>query len=156
MYFAKKLLRRLTRVNSHQRWKQTRFRVCLHLWCELTNTMSAIGYTALIIFWQNSLPANIRKWVFSWNERDGITWRNYMFAWNSWGPSKWLNMKSWIWRHIQIGDIATQYFCKNDDRKLQKAVKRLKRNRIAESIHLLSNTNGIRPGIVATYRTGIH
>ena len=23
-------------VNSHQRWKQTRFRVCFHLWCELT------------------------------------------------------------------------------------------------------------------------
>ena len=23
------------RVNSHQRWKQTRFRVCFHLWCEL-------------------------------------------------------------------------------------------------------------------------
>ena len=27
------------RVNSHQRWKQTRFRVCFHLWCELTSTM---------------------------------------------------------------------------------------------------------------------
>ena len=23
-------------VNSHQRWKQTRNRVCFHLWCELT------------------------------------------------------------------------------------------------------------------------
>ena len=23
-------------VNSHQRWKQTRVRVCFHLWCELT------------------------------------------------------------------------------------------------------------------------
>ena len=23
-------------VNSHQRWKQTRFHVCFHLWCELT------------------------------------------------------------------------------------------------------------------------
>ena len=29
------------RVNSHQRWKQTRFRVCFHLWCELTITMNA-------------------------------------------------------------------------------------------------------------------
>ena len=28
------------RVNSHQRWKQTRFRVCFHLWCELTITMN--------------------------------------------------------------------------------------------------------------------
>ena len=31
------------RVNSHQRWKQTRFRVCFHLWCELTSTMSAVS-----------------------------------------------------------------------------------------------------------------
>ena len=28
------------KVNSHQRWKQTRFRVCFHLWCELTSTMN--------------------------------------------------------------------------------------------------------------------
>ena len=28
------------RVNSHQRWKQTRFRICFHLWCELTSTMN--------------------------------------------------------------------------------------------------------------------
>ena len=28
------------KVNSHQRWKQTRIRVCFHLWCELTSTMS--------------------------------------------------------------------------------------------------------------------
>ena len=40
--------------------------------------------SALIIFWQNTVPANIRKWVFSWNQHDGITWRNYKFAWNSW------------------------------------------------------------------------
>ena len=37
------------RVNSHQRWKQTRFRVCFHLWCELTNTM------------------NVTEWRMSWN-----------------------------------------------------------------------------------------
>ena len=29
----------------------------------------------LIIFWQNALPANIRKWVHSWNK----TWRNDKF-----------------------------------------------------------------------------
>ena len=28
------------RVNSHQRLKQTRFRVCFHLWCKLTSTMN--------------------------------------------------------------------------------------------------------------------
>ena len=37
------------RVNSHQRWKQTRFLVCLHLWCELTSTM------------------NVTEWQVSWN-----------------------------------------------------------------------------------------
>ena len=36
------------RVNSHQRWKQTRFRVCFHLWCELTITM------------------NLTEWQVSW------------------------------------------------------------------------------------------
>ena len=39
------------RVNSHQRWKQTRFRVCFHLWCELTSTM------------------NVTEWKVSWNSR---------------------------------------------------------------------------------------
>ena len=28
------------RVDSQQRWKQTRFRICFHLWCELTSTMN--------------------------------------------------------------------------------------------------------------------
>ena len=37
------------RVNSHQRWKQTRFRVCFHLWCQLTSTM------------------NVTEWQVSWN-----------------------------------------------------------------------------------------
>ena len=36
-------------LNSHQRWKQTRFRVCFHLWCELTSTM------------------NVTAWHVSWN-----------------------------------------------------------------------------------------
>ena len=37
------------RVNSHQRWKQMRFRVCFHLWCELTSTR------------------NVTDWQVSWN-----------------------------------------------------------------------------------------
>ena len=37
------------RVNSHQRWNQMRFRVCFHLWCELTSTM------------------NVTEWQVSWN-----------------------------------------------------------------------------------------
>ena len=28
------------RVKSHQRWKQMRFCICFHLWCELTSTMN--------------------------------------------------------------------------------------------------------------------
>ena len=43
-------------VNSHQRWKQTRFRVCFHLWCELTSTM------------------NVTEWQVSWNSC-GILWK---------------------------------------------------------------------------------
>ena len=40
-------------VNSHQRWKQTRNRVCFHLWCELT-----------LVLWCHSII-----WcLFSWNE----------------------------------------------------------------------------------------
>ena len=38
--------------------------------------------TALIIFWQNTLPANIRKLVFSWNERDGITSLHGIHVWS--------------------------------------------------------------------------
>ena len=37
------------RVNSHQSWKQTRFCVCFHLWCELNSTM------------------NVTEWQVSWN-----------------------------------------------------------------------------------------
>ena len=43
------------RVNSHQRWKQTRFRVCFHLWCELTNTMTS--------------TMNVTEWQISWSSR---------------------------------------------------------------------------------------
>ena len=42
------------RVNSHPRWKQTRFRVCFHLWCELTLTM------------------NVTEWQVSWN-----SWKSF-------------------------------------------------------------------------------
>ena len=46
------------RVNSHQRWKQTRFRVCFHLWCELTITM------------------NVTKWQVSWNSCSASFYEN--------------------------------------------------------------------------------
>ena len=44
------------RVNSHQRWKQTRFRVCFHLWCELTSTL------------------NVTEWQVSWNSFSASSW----------------------------------------------------------------------------------
>ena len=47
------ILKFKARVNSHHRWKQTRFRVCFHLWCELTTTM------------------NITEWQVSWNSWNG-------------------------------------------------------------------------------------
>ena len=40
------------RVNSHQRWKQTRFCVCFHLWCELTSKIN-------VTEWQVSLNSCI-------------------------------------------------------------------------------------------------
>ena len=45
------------RVNSHQRWKQTRFRVCFHLWCELTSIM------------------NVTEWQVSWNSCKPLWWQ---------------------------------------------------------------------------------
>ena len=65
-----------TRVNSHPRWKQTRFRVCFHLWCELTSTM------------------NVTEWQVSWNScrvivctRHGLG-RASCFEWLM-GPQSW-------------------------------------------------------------------
>ena len=56
------------RVNSHQRWKQTWFRVCFHLWCELT------PFNRPNHIWYNTLCTNIRKWVFFYEiKRDAIT-----------------------------------------------------------------------------------
>ena len=43
------------RVNSHQRWKQTRFRVCFHLWCELTSTMNVTEWQ---VPWHSWLASN--------------------------------------------------------------------------------------------------
>ena len=43
------LLHHNARVNSHQRWKQMGFRICFHLWCELTITV------------------NVMEWQVSWN-----------------------------------------------------------------------------------------
>ena len=53
-YFMRKVSKRCcdtakARVNSHQRWKQMRFRICFHLWCELTSTI------------------NVTEWQVSWN-----------------------------------------------------------------------------------------
>ena len=47
------------RVNSHQRWKQTRFRVCFQLWCELTITMNAMEWQVSWNSWKSFLGRKI-------------------------------------------------------------------------------------------------
>ena len=70
-YFLKKGLQTMlwhhnARVNSHQRWKQTRFRVCFHLWCELTQYNECNGMTSFMEFmlWTISYPPLNRNAVF--------------------------------------------------------------------------------------------
>ena len=48
------------KVNSHQRWKPTRNRVCFHLWCELTCTMDVTEWQAT---WNSCLPCGILEKV---------------------------------------------------------------------------------------------
>ena len=60
-------------VNSHQRWKQTWFRVCFHLWCELISTMNV---TERQVSWNS--------WYASWKENIKLEFcklmRNFVFA----------------------------------------------------------------------------
>ena len=55
------------RVNSHQRWKQTRFRICIHLWCELTRTRNVTEWQ---VSWNSWLAMS------RWRERTAISQRN--------------------------------------------------------------------------------
>ena len=64
-YFMKKLIFRY--------WQEAKF---YQIWL---GRLTAPRLTVLIIFGKIPLPANVWKWVFSWNK----TWRNYKFAWNS-------------------------------------------------------------------------
>ena len=50
-------------VNSHQRWKQTRNRVCFHLWCELTLALWCHSIIWSLFF----MKYNVTEWWFSWN-----------------------------------------------------------------------------------------
>ena len=60
------------RVNSHQRWKQVWFRICFHLWCELTSTMNVTEWQVSWNSWY-AVAANIRIWVFHEIRRNRIT-----------------------------------------------------------------------------------
>ena len=53
------------RVNSHQRWKQTRFRVCFHLWCELTSTMNVTQWQ---VSWHSWAAASTHQQGMGWCE----------------------------------------------------------------------------------------
>ena len=61
------------RVNSHQRWKQMRFRVCFHLWYELTSTM------------------NVMEWQVSWNS---------CIACGPWDHALSLCQSAWFWHAL--------------------------------------------------------
>ena len=50
-------------VNSHQRWKQTRNRVCFHLWCELTLALWCHSIIWSLLFHE----INVTEWQVSWN-----------------------------------------------------------------------------------------
>ena len=71
------------KVNSHQRWKQTRFRVCFHLWCELTSKI------------------NVTEWQVPWS-----SWFNDQFSWQTMA-SLWVSallrgiMRNSTWNHIR-------------------------------------------------------
>ena len=49
-------------VNSHQRWKQVRNRVCFHLWCELTLALRCHSIVCSLSSWNK-----ITEWQVSWN-----------------------------------------------------------------------------------------
>ena len=55
-------------VNSHQRWKQTRFRVCFHLWCELTSTMNVtewqVSWTSCAVLTESFFSFSKKKKIF--------------------------------------------------------------------------------------------
>ena len=65
--FSSTLLR-VVLVNSHQRWKQTRNRVCFHLWCELTLalwchsivsfslTLLRVAFFVFVVVWRLRRP----------------------------------------------------------------------------------------------------
>ena len=84
------------RVNSHQRWKQTRFRVCFHLWCELTSTM------------------NVTKWQVSWNSLYRLNWASWQHPSNpaSYLQQLTLNMLEWS-GHQCYPSVSSTYFITN-------------------------------------------
>ena len=55
------------RVNSQQRWKQKRFRICFHLWCELTNTMNVTERRVSLNSCKHWFPKMKFAQTFSWS-----------------------------------------------------------------------------------------
>ena len=92
-YFMKKRLQVMlwhhdARVNSHQRWKQTRFRVCFHLWCELTSTMNVKEWQVSWIS-REAVEREIGQWCLisevcwaQWSDLAGLQWWTLAFAWS--------------------------------------------------------------------------
>ena len=111
-YFIQKKLQTMlwhhnARVNSHQRWKQTRFRVCFHLWCEFTSTMS-------VTEWQGSWNSCNACWVWIlWqlNQMPEIwTWQTQTnMSKTTWAVSvekKWETVQNWYVTPLRIPHAA--------------------------------------------------
>ena len=101
------------RVNSHQRWKQTRFRACFHLWCELTITM------------------NVTEWQVSWNSCNTIN--------KQW---KYLNARYIAKMHINSVSLSTNriinFFLRTKTQRVNHSVIINKRFSIVDHFILLS------------------
>ena len=76
-------------VNSHQRWKQTRNRVCFHLWCELTLALwcHSIVWSPFFMKW------DVTEWQVSWNSCTGLHQSSSVAIHQGWEAL----MHEWFW-----------------------------------------------------------
>ena len=95
------------RVNSHQRWKQTRFRICFHLWCESTSTMRCNGMTSAMEFIQSAL-----RWAraFKKGAEIEICMKMHLCLSKDW--KQFSNHHEVIWRHMPCNCNLKQLWVK--------------------------------------------
>ena len=76
-------------VNSNQRWKQMRNRVCFHLWCELTLTSwcHSTGLESFFMKW------NVTEWQVSWKSWYCVC-SNVVFVKSVWSSCHFVSLAS--------------------------------------------------------------